>query len=63
MSHDDVHVLPDPDVPVSQGVPTSARLLMAGALLIIAIQGMFVVMASVFGRVWPAADSVRVNLP
>jgi hypothetical protein len=53
----------DDDIPASRGIPNLAKVLMIGAVLIILAQGSFVVMSSVFGRVWPAASSTKVQLP
>ena len=61
MSDKDDHVVPG-EIPVSAGVPTNARFLMAGAALIIFIQGAFVVSAAAYGRVWPSTSSVSMPL-
>jgi hypothetical protein len=63
MSDKDDHVSADLEVPVSAGVPRSAQFLMACAVLIVFMQGAFVVIAAVYGRVWPALNSVKVQLP
>lgn len=62
MSDKDDHAAAQTDVPVSAGVPPLAKFLMAGAVLIVFMQGAFVVTAAVFGRIWPSLDSVRVPL-
>jgi hypothetical protein len=63
VSNNDDHVTPGAEVPVSAGIPSSARYLMVAAVLVIFIQGAIVVGASAFGRIWPAANSTKVQLP
>jgi hypothetical protein len=62
MSDKDDHAPAEAEIPVSAGVPPMARFLMAAAVLIVFMQGAFVVIASVYGRVWPSLGSVRVPL-
>ena len=50
-------------VPTSSGIGAGVRLLVLLGILIGIVQGSFVVAASGFGRVWPAADSVKIKLP
>jgi len=61
MSDKDDHVVQG-EIPVSAGVPSSARYMMAGAALIIFLQGAFVVSSAAYGRVWPATNSVQMPL-
>ncbi len=63
MSDKDDHATLNAEIPVSAGVPTMARFLMAGAVAIVFMQGAFVVIASVYGRIWPALSSTKVPLP
>jgi hypothetical protein len=63
MSDKDDHAILDAEIPVSAGVPAMARFLMAGAVAIVFMQGAFVVIASVYGRIWPALNSTKVQLP
>ncbi|MDQ6932814.1 MAG: hypothetical protein M3160_06525 [Candidatus Eremiobacteraeota bacterium] len=49
-------------VPVSAGVPTSVRLLMAIGVLIIFVIGAWTVLDAGYGHVWPSVNSERVKL-
>jgi hypothetical protein len=62
MSDRDDHAAANAGIPVSAGIPPMARFLMAGAVLIVFMQGAFVIAASVYGRIWPSLDSVHVPL-
>lgn len=50
-------------LPVSGGVTFGFKLLLIGGVFFSTMQGIFVVSASGFGRVWPAADVVKIQLP
>ena len=60
------HGLQDPfderPIPVSKGLPGLVRMLLLVAVFVAFVMGAFVVISSGFGRVWPAADSVKVPL-
>jgi hypothetical protein len=62
MSDKDDHAAAAAEIPVSGGLPSMARLLIVGAMVIVFMQGAFVIIASVYGRVWPSLGSVRVPL-
>jgi hypothetical protein len=51
------------EVPVSQGIAGSMWIFLVFALLLILMQGGFVIGSAGMGHVWPAADSVKVPLP
>ncbi len=52
-----------PPLPVTAGITNGVKLLIVGGVLLSILQGMFVGMSSGFGRVWPAADSAKIQLP
>jgi hypothetical protein len=62
MSHDLDSAHQDAEIPVSAGTPLYVQMLVLLALLIVFMQGAFVVISSTFGRIWPAADSVKIPL-
>ena len=49
--------------PQSSGIPTATRVWIFIALGAIVLQGALVVIASTFGRVWPAINSTKLPLP
>ena len=51
------------EIPVSAGTPREVQILLLLALLIVFMQGAFVVFSSGFGKVWPAENSVKIPLP
>ena len=58
------HDAPDGrEVPVSAGTPREIQILLMLAVLIVFMQGAFVVFSSGFGKVWPAESSVKIPLP
>jgi hypothetical protein len=63
MSDKDDHAAPMVEVPVTAGVPSGARYLIVGALLIVFMQGAFVAFSSTYGRIWPSVNSTKVQLP
>ena len=68
MTHDihGAHGVVDPTeqpLPVSAGVTFGFKLILIGGFLASLMQGIFVLRASPFGRVWPAADVAKVQLP
>jgi hypothetical protein len=65
MSHD-AHGMPDmggEPLPATAGISFGVKLLVVGGVLLSIMQGSFVAAASPFGRVWPAADSAKIQLP
>lgn len=50
-------------LPVSAGTTIGVKLMIVGGLLASIMQGFFVAESSGFGRVWPAADVVKIQLP
>ena len=56
---------PDIDAPLrpSTGTTWGVKICIVLGLLVSIMQGSFVVAASGVGRVWPAADSVKIELP
>ncbi len=60
MTH--AHVPEQHDVPISKGISPMAKVLMALALALVFMQGIFTVALSGFGR-QPPADAVKVKLP
>jgi hypothetical protein len=62
VSHADRSPLEDRPIPVSKGLPGNVQMLLAIAVIVVFVMGAFVVISSGFGRVWPAADSVKVPL-
>ena len=48
---------------VSAGIASGVLVLIVGGLALAIMQGFFVAESSGFGRVWPSADSVKVQLP
>ena len=60
------HTAPDqyPPVPASEGATFGVKLLLFGGVFLSTMQGVFVaILASGFGRVWPAANSAKIPLP
>jgi hypothetical protein len=53
----------DQPIAVSAGIANGVLVLIVGGLALAIMQGFFVAESSGFGRVWPAADSVKVQLP
>ena len=51
------------EIPVSAGTPMEVKVLLVLALVIVFMQGAFVIGASGFGKVWPAENSVKIPLP
>ena len=51
-----------PDIPVSAGMSSQVLVLIVLGVLIVFMQGGFVVGSSGWGHVWPAADSVKIPL-
>jgi hypothetical protein len=67
MSHD-VHTASAPSdhdrpLPASAGVSAGVKLLVVAGVALCILQGSFVAAASGFGRVWPSANSVNIQLP
>ena len=54
--------LRDP-LPAHAGITNGVKLLIVLGVLVSIMQGLFVGLSSPFGRVWPAADSAKVDLP
>ena len=52
----------DYPIPVSAGIAPQMRWFLVIAMLVVIMQGTFVVLASGFGRVFPSANSVKVPL-
>lgn len=52
-----------PLLPASAGVSNGVKALIVAGVLVSIMQGLFVGFASPFGRVWPAADSAKIDLP
>ncbi len=50
-------------LPAHAGITNGVKLLIVAGVLVSIIQGLFVGLSSPFGRVWPAADSAKVDLP
>jgi preprotein translocase subunit SecY len=50
-------------LPAHAGITNGVKLLILAGLLVSIMQGLFVGLSSPFGRVWPAADSAKVDLP
>ncbi len=50
-------------LPAGAGVANGVKMLVVLGVLVSIMQGMFVGLSSPFGRVWPAADSAKVDLP
>jgi len=67
MSHDPHAPSPtpadSPPLPSTGGVALGVKILVIGGALLAIMQGSFVASAAGFGRVWPAADSAKANLP
>jgi hypothetical protein len=63
MSHSAYH--PDVDAPLPAGasIANGVKLLVLLGILCSIMQGTFVAISSGFGRVWPAADSAKIQLP
>ncbi len=53
----------DAPLPASSGTTGGVKLLIVAGVLVSIMQGAFVASASTFGRVWPAADVVKIQLP
>lgn len=60
---DPSHQAPPSPVPMSAGVPLYVQMLLVGAVALAFVQGAFTIIASNFGKVWPAAASAKVPLP
>ena len=52
----------DPQIPVSAGTPLAVHVLFVIAMIIVFMQGAFVIASSGWGHVWPAANSVKIPL-
>jgi hypothetical protein len=52
-----------PPLPVTAGITPGVKLLIVGGLALALLQGAFVDMSSGFGRVWPADNSAKIQLP
>ena len=52
-----------PPLPVTAGITWGVKLLIVGATVLSILQGLFVGLQSPFGKVWPAADSTKIQLP
>jgi hypothetical protein len=61
-SHVHEHPLHDAPVPRSSGMPLSVRVLIFGSLFLVLMQGIFTVVSSDFGRIWPSGDSAKIPL-
>lgn len=65
MSHG-THTTPStslPPHPGRLGMPRFALIFVVAAILCSVMQGSFVVSAAHWGRVWPATDSTKIQLP
>jgi len=63
MSEEQVHEHPLHDqIPESAGMPASVRLLIGGSLFLVAMQGIFTVLAADFGRYPSTAAAVKIPL-
>ncbi|MBV9103630.1 MAG: hypothetical protein JO060_08555 [Candidatus Eremiobacteraeota bacterium] len=51
-----------PEIPVSAGTPVAVHILFVMALVLILAQGLLTVLLAGFGRIWPAANSVKIPL-
>ncbi|HMD02243.1 MAG TPA: hypothetical protein VKG44_04675 [Candidatus Baltobacteraceae bacterium] len=49
--------------PATFEVPPLVKLMVLAGLALVLMQGSFVEAACAFGRVWPAADSAKIQLP
>jgi hypothetical protein len=63
MNDDRYHPDIDAPLPASSNTTSGVKLLILLGVLVSIMQGSFVAGASPFGRVWPAADVVKVQLP
>ena len=52
-----------PPLPESGGIAAGFKVLLVVGTLLVIMQGSFVAAASGFGRIWPAANSDKVELP
>lgn len=52
-----------PLLPATAQIANGVKLLIVVCFLLAVMQGAFVGMSSGFGRVWPAADSAKIQLP
>jgi len=43
-------------------MPLSVRVLIFGSLFLVLMQGIFTVVSSDFGRIWPSGDSAKIPL-
>ena len=50
-------------LPAHAGVTNGVKLLIVLGVLVSIMQGLFVGLSSPFGRVWPAANSAKIDLP
>jgi hypothetical protein len=62
MTHANANAPSDSDVPITKGISPMAKVLMALALALVFMQGIFTVAWSGFGR-QPPADAVKIKLP
>jgi hypothetical protein len=51
------------DVPISQGISPVMWVFLVFSILLVCMQGGFVIASSGMGHQWPAADSAKVQLP
>jgi hypothetical protein len=52
-----------PGLPASAGIAAEVKYFIAVSVLLALMQGAFVEISSVFGRVWPSAHSATIPLP
>ncbi len=62
-SHDSHGAHRERPLPASSATTLGVKLLVLAGLLASIMQGSFTVASSGFGRIWPAADVVKIQLP